>query len=66
MNNLVKFEINKFNNKPILFTDLDKIVNIDKIIKILPKNSTIIVREYNLNQNRDICKKSNFSKKQKN
>jgi len=44
------FEINKFKNKPILFSDSKKIANIAKIIAKLPKNSSIIIREYHLDE----------------
>ena len=35
----------------VLFTDRRKISDFDKIIKILPKNSVIIIREYDLDKN---------------
>ncbi len=42
------FEIKKFSAAPVFFTDLKKISNPFSIIKNLPKNSLIIIREYDL------------------
>lgn len=44
------FDIKKFSTKPILFTNRHKIRNIDETINNLPKFSSIIIREYDLNQ----------------
>lgn len=49
------FEIKKFNNRnlpiSVFFTDRKKISNLEATIKHLPKNSAIIIREYDLNKN---------------
>ena len=50
MNYKLLFEISKFKAPPIFFTDRKKISDFEKIIKILPKNSTIIIREYDLDK----------------
>lgn len=47
----IDFEIRKFPYPPFFFTDLRKIPDIEKTIKNLPKNSHIIIREYNLDKN---------------
>jgi thiamine monophosphate synthase len=46
----ILFEIKKFRAPPVFFTDRKKISDFEKIIKILPKNSTIIIREYDLDK----------------
>ena len=57
MNQKIIFEIKKFNNNAlkakslptaVLFTDRKKISDFDAVIKNLPKNSAIIIREYDL------------------
>lgn len=48
MNYKKKFQINKFNKSPILFSDSRKIKNITALIKNLPAKSIIIIRHYNL------------------
>jgi len=50
MNQKILFEINKFPCPPVFLTDRKKISDFKKIIKSLPKNSTIIIREYDLDQ----------------
>ena len=49
------FEIKKFKNKnlpiSIFFTDRKKISNLESTIRNLPKNSAIIIREYDLDNN---------------
>jgi len=50
MNN-INFEIRKFSHPPFFFTDLSKVCDYEKIIEKLPKNSAIIIREYNLDKN---------------
>lgn len=42
------FEIKKFAQKPVFFTDRTKVLNFDKTIQSLPRNSTIVIREYDL------------------
>ena len=39
-----------FKKPPVFFTDRKKVKNFSKIIKNLPKNSAIIIREYDLDQ----------------
>jgi thiamine monophosphate synthase len=51
MNQKNLFEIKKFSHAPVFFTDRKKISNFAEVIKILPKNSIIIIREYDLDQN---------------
>jgi thiamine-phosphate pyrophosphorylase len=48
MNQKICFEIKKFSCPPVFFTDRKKISDFEKIIKNLPKNSAIIIREYDL------------------
>ena len=55
----LKFEIEKFENRPVLFSDDKKIANLDKTLENLPKNSIIIIREYHL----DDKNRENFAKK---
>jgi thiamine monophosphate synthase len=52
MDSKILFEINKFCGKPstLLFTDRKRLPNLLEIIKNLPKNSTIIFREYDLSE----------------
>jgi thiamine monophosphate synthase len=50
MNQKILFEINKFPCPPVFLTDRKKISDFKKIIKSLPKNSTIIIREYDLDK----------------
>lgn len=70
MNQKILFEIKKFTAKNkeisskknlpacILFTDRSRIINLERTIKSLPKNSAIIIREYDLNiQDREIFAK---------
>lgn len=46
----ILFEIKKFKAPPVFFTDRKKISDFEKIIRILPKNSVIIIREYDLDK----------------
>lgn len=48
MNQKSLFEIKKFKAPPTLFTDRNKISDFEKTIDNLPKNSRIIIREYDL------------------
>jgi thiamine monophosphate synthase len=48
MNQKILFEIKKFPAAPVFFTDRKKIFDFFSAIKNLPKNSTIIIREYDL------------------
>lgn len=48
MDQKILFEIKKFSQFPVLFTDRKKISDFEKTIKTLPKNSIIIIREYDL------------------
>lgn len=50
MDQKILFEINKFPCPPVFLTDRKKILDFEKIIKSLPKNSTIIIREYDLDK----------------
>jgi len=50
MNQKILFEIKKFSTAPIFFTDRKKISDFENVIKNLPKNSTVIIREYDLDQ----------------
>jgi len=50
MNQKILLEIKKFPCPPVLFTDRKKISNFEKVIENLPKNSAIIIREYDLNK----------------
>ncbi len=45
------FEIKKFVSAPVFFTDRKKVSDFALVIKSLPKNSTIIIREYDLDKN---------------
>lgn len=44
------FEIKKFVAPPVLFTDRNKVLDFEQTIKNLPKNSIIIIREYDLDK----------------
>ena len=55
----LKFEIEKFENRPVLFSDDKKIADFDKTLENLPKNSIIIIREYHL----DDKNRENFARK---
>ena len=44
------FEIKKFPSPPAFFTDRKKVLDFAKVIKNLPKNAPIIIREYDLNK----------------
>jgi thiamine-phosphate pyrophosphorylase len=59
MDQKILFEIKKFSGAPVFFTDRKKISDFKKTIKNLPKNSIIIVREYDLEKNlrEDFAKK---------
>ena len=59
MDQKILFEIKKFSGAPIFFTDRKKISDFEKTIKNLPKNSIIIIREYDLDKNlrEDFAKK---------
>ena len=49
------FELKKFSSPPVFFTDRKKVSDFEKVIKILPKNSAIIILEYDLDKkNREI------------
>ncbi len=48
MNQKICLEIKKFAAPPVFFTDRKKILDFDATIKNLPKNSAIIIREYDL------------------
>lgn len=50
MNQKICLEIKKFTAPPVFFTDRKKILDFDATIKNLPKNSAIIIREYDLNK----------------
>jgi thiamine monophosphate synthase len=52
MNQEIIFEIKKFSGVPssLVFTDRSKLTNLPQIIKNLPKNSAIILREYDLSE----------------
>jgi len=50
MNQKILFEIKKFAQKPVFFTDRTKVLNFDKTIQNLPRNSTILIREYDLDK----------------
>lgn len=50
-----QFEIKKFAAAPVFFTDRKKVLDLEKTVKNLPKNSWIIFREYDLDKkNREI------------
>jgi thiamine-phosphate pyrophosphorylase len=51
MDQKILFEIKKFPQFPVFFTDRKKISNLEETIKTLPKNSIIIIREYDLEKN---------------
>jgi thiamine-phosphate pyrophosphorylase len=59
MDQKILFEIKKFSGAPVFFTDRKKISDFEKTIKNLPKNSIIIIREYDLDKNlrEDFAKK---------
>ena len=44
------FEIKKFVAPPVFFTDRKKVLDFEQTIKNLPKNSMIIIREYDLDK----------------
>ncbi len=44
------FEIKKFVAPPVFFTDRKKVLDFEQTIKNLPKNSIIIIREYDLDK----------------
>jgi thiamine-phosphate pyrophosphorylase len=50
MNQKICLEIKKFAAPPVFFSDRKKILDFDATIKNLPKNSAIIIREYDLNE----------------
>jgi len=50
MNQKILFEIRKFVAAPVFFTDRKKVSDFEKIIANLPKNSKIIIREYDLDK----------------
>lgn len=58
----INFEIRKFSSPPFFFTDSSKISDYERIIKNLAKNSTIIIREYDLDKNSrlDFAKRISF------
>jgi thiamine monophosphate synthase len=43
-------KIKKFTSAPVFFTDRKKVKSFEKIIKNLPRNSAIIIREYDLDK----------------
>lgn len=43
-------EIKKFKSAPVFFTDSKKIKSFENVIRNLPRNSTIIIREYDLDK----------------
>jgi thiamine-phosphate diphosphorylase len=50
-----QFEIKKFAAAPVFFSDRKKVLDLEKTIKNLPKNSWVIFREYDLDKkNREI------------
>lgn len=51
MDQKILFEIKKFSGAPVFFTDRKKIFDFEKTIKNLPKNSIIVIREYDLDKN---------------
>jgi thiamine-phosphate pyrophosphorylase len=58
MDQNILFEIKKFPALPVFFTDRNKVKDFEKTIKNLPKNSAIIIREYDLDEkNREIFAK---------
>jgi thiamine monophosphate synthase len=58
MNLRLLFEIKKFKNDAVFFTDRGKVLDFEKAINNLPKNSKIIIREYDLDKkNREIFAK---------
>ena len=50
MDQKILFEIKKFKNGAVFFTDRKKISDFAQVIKNLPKNSIIIIREYDLDK----------------
>jgi thiamine monophosphate synthase len=59
MNKKNLFEIKKFTEKPVFFTDRKKVLNFERVIEILPKGSTVIIREYDLDEK----SRENFARK---
>lgn len=55
MNQKIYLGIKKFATAPVFFTDRKKISDFSSVIKNLPKNSAIVIREYDLdNKSREI------------
>jgi thiamine-phosphate pyrophosphorylase len=48
MSKEILFEISKFSGASVFFTDRRKILDLETVIKNLPRNSLIIIREYDL------------------
>lgn len=64
----LNFDINKFKFGPVIFSDRFKFTDLEEKIRKLPKNSTIIIREYDLDdKKREILAKNIIflAKKQK-
>lgn len=62
MDQKILFEIKKFCGAPVFFTDRKKVKNFEQVIKTLPKNSIIIIREYDLDEeSREIFAKNIIS-----